>query len=42
MGTVARKGLTGIMLGNTAERVLRSVRASVIAVKRDGFVPRID
>jgi len=38
MGTVGRTGLRGLIMGNTAEAILRSVRCSVIAVKPDGFV----
>ena len=38
MGTVGRTGLRGLIMGNTAETILRSVRCSVIAVKPEGFV----
>lgn len=38
MGTVGRTGLVGLVIGNTAETVLRSVRCSVLAVKPEGFV----
>ncbi len=38
MGTVARTGLTGFIMGNTAETVLRSVKCSVLALKPKGFV----
>lgn len=38
MGTVARVGLQGLVMGNTAERVLDEVKCSVIAVKPPGFV----
>ena len=38
MGTVGRTGLKGLLMGNTAETVLRSVRCSVLAVKPEGFV----
>lgn len=38
MGTVARTGLSGLIMGNTAETILRSVRCSVLAVKPEGFV----
>lgn len=37
IGSVARQGLSGMLMGNTAERVLRSVRFSVLAVKPAGF-----
>lgn len=38
MGTLARSGVPGMLIGNTAERVLRQVRCSVLTVKRKGFV----
>jgi nucleotide-binding universal stress UspA family protein len=38
MGTVGRTGLRGLIMGNTAETILRSVRCSVMAVKPEGFV----
>jgi nucleotide-binding universal stress UspA family protein len=38
MGTVGRSGLVGMIMGNTAERVLQKLRASVVGVKPDGFV----
>ncbi len=38
MGTVARTGLAGFIMGNTAERVLVSLACSVLTVKPDGFV----
>lgn len=38
MGTLARAGLRGVLIGNTAERMLDHVDASVIAVKPPGFV----
>ncbi len=37
MGTVGRTGLRGLIMGNTAETILRSVRCSVLAVKPKGF-----
>lgn len=37
MGTVARTGLRGMIMGNTAETVLRSVSCSVLALKPEGF-----
>lgn len=37
MGTVARTGLSCLVIGNTAENVLDRVRCSVIAVKPAGF-----
>jgi nucleotide-binding universal stress UspA family protein len=38
MGTMARSGIAGLFIGNTAERVLRRMPCSVLAVKPDGFV----
>ena len=37
MGTVARSGIPGLLIGNTAESVLGRVRCSVLTVKPDGF-----
>lgn len=37
MGSLARTGISGLLIGNTAERVLSSVEASVLAVKPPGF-----
>jgi nucleotide-binding universal stress UspA family protein len=37
MGTLARAGLNGVFIGNTAERVLGTINASVLAVKPEGF-----
>ena len=37
MGTVARTGLAGLLIGNTAEKVLNHLDCSVLAVKPDGF-----
>lgn len=36
MGTVARRGVAAVVIGNTAERVLRDLRQSVLAVKPEG------
>ncbi len=38
MGTVARTGLSGVFIGNTAENIINSLACPVIAVKPDGFV----
>lgn len=38
MGTVARTGIAGLLIGNTAERVLRKLPCSVLAVKPEGFI----
>ncbi len=37
MGTLARSGIAGMFIGNTAEGVLNSVNCSVLTVKPDGF-----
>ena len=38
MGTVCRTGVAGLLIGNTAERILRQVDCSVLTVKPDGFI----
>ena len=42
MGTVARSGITGLLIGNTAERVLQRLRVSVLATKPAGFISPVD
>jgi universal stress protein E len=42
MGTIGRGGIRGIMIGNTAERLLHEVHASVLAVKPPDFVCPIE
>lgn len=37
MGTLSRAGVDGLLIGNTAERILRRVECSVLAVKPEGF-----
>ena len=37
MATIARSGLAGFLMGNTAERLLPQVTCSVLAVKPDDF-----
>lgn len=41
MGTVARTGIAGVFIGNTAENILEQVQCSVLAVKPPGFVSPI-
>ena len=41
LGTVARTGLPGMFIGNTAESVLGTIESSVLAVKPEGFVSPI-
>ncbi len=38
MGTVSRTGLSGLLIGNTAEKVLQQVNCSMLTVKPNGFV----
>ena len=38
MGTVARSGIPGFFMGNTAETILSSIHCSVLAIKPTGFV----
>jgi universal stress protein E len=42
MGTVARSGIAGLVMGNTAERVLQRLRGSVLAIKPPGFVSPVE
>jgi nucleotide-binding universal stress UspA family protein len=37
MGTVARSGISGFVIGNTAENVLQSIHCSLVALKPQGF-----
>lgn len=38
MGSVGRSGLSGLLLGNTAERILSHLHASLLVIKPAGFV----
>jgi len=38
MGTVARSGIPGFIIGNTAEAILDQLQCSVLAIKPQGFV----
>ncbi len=38
MGSVARSGLDGVLIGNTAERILKNVHCSILAIKSPEFV----
>ena len=38
MGTVARVGIPGFLIGNTAETILNQIDCSVLAIKPPGFV----
>lgn len=37
MGTVARSGIPGLIIGNTAEDILQQLRCSILAIKPEGF-----
>lgn len=38
MGTVARTGLNGVFIGNTAENIINRLECPILAVKPEGFV----
>lgn len=42
MGTVARSGISGAIIGNTAENILQKVSCSVVALKPKGFVSPVN
>ena len=42
IGTVSRSGLSGLILGNTAEAILHNLACSVVVVKPDGFVSAVE
>jgi universal stress protein E len=42
MGTVGRTGIAGLVIGNTAEKILQKLNCSVLAVKPEGFVSPIN
>jgi nucleotide-binding universal stress UspA family protein len=42
MGTVARTGVPGLIIGNTAETILGRIDSSVLAVKPPGFVTPVE
>ncbi|MEM5499516.1 universal stress protein [Paraglaciecola mesophila] len=41
MGTVARTGIAGLVIGNTAETILNQLNSSVLAIKPKGFTSPI-
>ena len=41
MGTLARTGIPGLIIGNTAESILSDIDCSLLAVKPEGFVTPI-
>ena len=42
IGTVGRSGVKGLLMGNTAEKVLDTCDCSILTVKPDGFVSPIE
>lgn len=42
IGTVGRSGIQGLLLGNTADKVLDTCDCSILAVKPDNFISPID
>jgi len=38
MGTVARTGILGCLMGNTAENIVVELKCSLLALKPGGFV----
>ena len=42
MGTVARTGIPGLLVGNTAEKIVAALHQSILAVKPDGFVSPVE
>lgn len=42
IGTLGRTGVTRLLLGNTAEKVLETCDSSILAVKPDGYVSPVD
>ena len=42
IGTLGRTGVSRLLLGNTAERVLETCDSSILTVKPDGFVSPVD
>lgn len=41
VGTVGRSGIPGMLMGNTAEKVLHTIRCDVLTVKPEGFISPI-
>lgn len=41
MGTISRTGIPGLMIGNTAERLLPYLECSILAIKPEGFASPI-
>lgn len=41
MGSVARTGIPGFIIGNTAESILGQVQCSVLVIKPDGLISSV-
>lgn len=41
MGTIARTGISGFIIGNTAENILQKISCPLLALKPDGFVSSV-
>jgi nucleotide-binding universal stress UspA family protein len=41
MGTVVRTGISGLVIGNTAETVFHQIECSVLAIKPDSFLSQV-
>ena len=42
LGTVARTGLSGVLIGNTAEVVLDALESDVLVLKPDDIIDRLE
>lgn len=42
MGTIARTGVSGLIIGNTAETILSQLSCSVLAIKPPGFTTPVE
>ncbi|WP_133130778.1 universal stress protein [Legionella yabuuchiae] len=42
MGTLARTGISGFIIGNTAENILQKINCSLLALKPQGFVSPVN
>jgi nucleotide-binding universal stress UspA family protein len=42
LGTIARSGVKGLWIGNTAEKTLAEIETSVLAIKPSDFVSPLD
>ena len=41
MGTLARTGISGILIGNAPEKIINGIKCSPLAIKPNGFVSPI-